>query len=70
MKEKVKVLKGMFKGNIGTIDNTFEYHGNQMRVVKFNGIYATTGQQCFAYTTVKDGEFEPTQEKETFRIVK
>lgn len=70
MEKKVKVLKGIFSGKVGTLGDSFDYHGNKMYVVKFKRIAVSTGQICYTFTTVKDTEYEVTSEKEIIQEIK
>ena len=60
MNKKVKVLNGLFRGEIGELHKTFQHNGKTMYVIRIcktkEGYKDTTPYYSFA--TVEDGEFE------------
>ena len=70
MKKKVKVLKGLFSGKVGELYDSFNYHGNKIYVIRFKRVAASIGQLCYAFITLKDGEYEVTNEREIIQEIK
>lgn len=69
-KERVKALKGLFRGYVGEIHDKFEYNNKELFIIKFNKFFdKQTGQRKPGWTTVTKDEFEVTKQPVTYKEI-
>lgn len=67
--KKVKIISGLFRGEIGFVTGSFSYHGQEFIMVRITRVTRLEGQWSYTWTSVTKEQVEETTEKELFKEI-